>query len=193
MDENKKICPFCGEEININAIKCKYCKEFLNKDENKAKKALFNNNVKNFFKRLIPKKLPSKKIIFITLAAVAAIVAVSIIYETIRVANYLPTCDSLYAEIEVKAIFEQNNPAYARLGSAYVEFSSPEPIRYDEKIKRYECEAIISMYNSEDYDKTGKKATYRKCKVKYSIFKVNGENKVKSTYCKYGFDSQGSV
>lgn len=30
MDENKKTCPFCGGEININAVKCKHCKEFIN-------------------------------------------------------------------------------------------------------------------------------------------------------------------
>lgn len=29
MDENKKTCPFCGGEINVNAIKCKHCKEFI--------------------------------------------------------------------------------------------------------------------------------------------------------------------
>lgn len=34
MDENKdtKKCPFCGDEININAKKCKHCKEFLPED-----------------------------------------------------------------------------------------------------------------------------------------------------------------
>lgn len=29
-----KKCPFCGGEININAIKCKHCGKFLNKQNN---------------------------------------------------------------------------------------------------------------------------------------------------------------
>lgn len=28
-EKQTKTCPFCGEEININAIKCKHCGEFL--------------------------------------------------------------------------------------------------------------------------------------------------------------------
>ena len=30
MADETKVCPFCGEDININAIKCKHCGEFLN-------------------------------------------------------------------------------------------------------------------------------------------------------------------
>lgn len=29
MEDNTKICPFCGERININALKCKHCGEWL--------------------------------------------------------------------------------------------------------------------------------------------------------------------
>lgn len=40
MNEDVKICPYCGEEININAIKCKHCGESLIEQKNTQELAL---------------------------------------------------------------------------------------------------------------------------------------------------------
>lgn len=44
MSEQVKLCPFCAEEINIDAVKCKHCKEFL--DNVKTEVATPNNPLK---------------------------------------------------------------------------------------------------------------------------------------------------
>lgn len=40
MNEDIKICPYCGEEINIKAIKCKHCGEMLIEQKNTQEIAL---------------------------------------------------------------------------------------------------------------------------------------------------------
>jgi len=40
--ETKK-CPFCNEEINIKAIKCKHCKEFLTNNPSSSSETIINN------------------------------------------------------------------------------------------------------------------------------------------------------
>lgn len=31
-NHNTKTCPYCGEQIKANALKCKYCKSFLQEE-----------------------------------------------------------------------------------------------------------------------------------------------------------------
>lgn len=59
-----KICPFCGEEVPVKAIKCKYCKEWLTEDTPIQSRSQETHN-KN--KRAIPKW------IFITVIILSAI------------------------------------------------------------------------------------------------------------------------
>ncbi|MDK7374813.1 MULTISPECIES: zinc ribbon domain-containing protein [Weeksella] len=37
--ENQKICPYCAELINADAIKCKHCGEFLDNNLRESRKA----------------------------------------------------------------------------------------------------------------------------------------------------------
>ncbi|MEP7103880.1 MAG: hypothetical protein ABI721_04195 [Candidatus Dojkabacteria bacterium] len=36
--QKTKICPFCSEEIKLDAVKCRYCGEFLNKELKKSER-----------------------------------------------------------------------------------------------------------------------------------------------------------
>ena len=40
MSDEMKVCPFCGEDIPIDTVKCEYCGEILNKEGKKVNKSV---------------------------------------------------------------------------------------------------------------------------------------------------------
>lgn len=59
MSESKKRCPYCGEEISINAKKCIHCKEWLEEPETKGNQV----QPKHYTQRLQPAANYSPRII----------------------------------------------------------------------------------------------------------------------------------
>ncbi|NVO03843.1 MAG: hypothetical protein HXX09_14190 [Bacteroidetes bacterium] len=64
MNTETKICPYCAEEINIEAIKCKHCKEFLNSSIEQENSSIQKKNI------LIIKDQNFPRSIFIIIAAI---------------------------------------------------------------------------------------------------------------------------
>lgn len=151
------------------------------------------NVVKSFLYRLTS-LLPLGIVVpvFICITGLFVVIGIgSKINETVN----LPTCDSKFAESQVIDIFKSNNLGYRRLSEEglveNIVFSNPEPIKYDKDIKKYECRADVYMISNAigfnqyyNYIKQQHEAYGRAgCRVDYSIFKANGKNEVRATYC----------
>lgn len=63
--ENTKKCPFCAEEINIEAIKCKHCGSMLNTQEAKELESWKKSIEKNDNSNLENKKLSPETLVII--------------------------------------------------------------------------------------------------------------------------------
>ncbi len=197
MERKTKYCPFCGEEININAKKCKCCKSWLNKSEEMPEEQEYyenqndynqNNNFWNFAGCLTVVIL-----IFLGLA-------LGILFggsentnettnnnknDTIKFFKELLfgeelACDSNSVQNLVVKIFKENNPYYLSninsVSDVFLEY--PVATAYDEMLDKYSCKGTVIVKNSQtnqDYQ----------CNITYTAQTVKDGVYVETTACTY--------
>lgn len=90
MDSDKKICPYCGEEIMAAAKKCKHCGEWLNM-ENISHLQHSSTPQKSIIEQ--PKINVSNAIVYILMVLAAVISAFNLSYESynLEIAYEIPT------------------------------------------------------------------------------------------------------
>lgn len=183
-DNNKKICPFCGKEINKNAKKCRfcnnwideeipcpycaemikasakkcrYCGEWLNKDSEEDQKDtnLTNVNLSKQFKKLT-------KYQFIILGATTGIII--LLALIIHVFTYIPTCKSSNIQSKLKENLISNN---SNIEDIILNKSSAAKIKRVEK--GYSCSIDATI------DDTPSRIEYTYKKVGFNEFDINAK------------------
>lgn len=172
--EEKKKCPFCGEEIKKEAIKCWHCKKFIQKEENKKDEVTQNEEISEipcpFCSELIKStakkckhcgewlnKPKTKKISNKTI--IKFLVWGFILYLIIGTWCNLDKpidCYDQSALNDVAEIYKEQ-----KFHSYYERVNEPEVynvqvLKYDENIKKYECTAKIKatykVPNGKDFE-----------------------------------------
>ena len=111
------------------------------------------------------------------LSAVSILLLILLVYSVVK-AYELPKCDSIFAERQVKKIFEQNELDNPNLSKIEMDMMVPE--KFDKDLNKYECSARLSVVTIQHiYDKNPHTAEYT---ADYTIYKERGKNKVVSSF-----------
>lgn len=154
---------------------------------NKLKTASYN-----IAKNVIEKIVKFKTIIFIILGIIILVVSGIYVHNAVSV----PKCDSKFAEETVIQIFKQNELIYQKNEEnvSDIKMSNFAPISYDKGIKKYSCEAKLTMYAYPDSPIIFLGA-YKSFKynVYYELYKERGKNTAKASWSMLNIGKQERV
>jgi hypothetical protein len=173
MDENKKICPFCGAEINIEAKKCRFCNNWIDEEvkcpycaetiKASAKKCRFcgewlnknldecgkkEANIENINELIVDAKKEelkpkNKDSKRIKLLILMSILIIFLSGSIVGFIMYIPACDNANIQSKVKEYLISN---YSNIGGITFDLNSVNKLNRIEK--GYNCSMNAKIDNT---------------------------------------------
>lgn len=185
-NNNKKICPFCGAEINSEAKKCRFCNNWLDEEiqcpfcaekiKASAKKCRFcgewldgnsdtekkNSNKKEYSQNINKIDFPEIKNLPLILGITAVVIVLTV--SVVCFFTYIPSCKSSNMQAKLKEYLTAN---YSDIENINLDKTSAHKIKRIEK--GYSC--AINAY----IDDTPTSIEYSYKKVSLNEFDINAK------------------